>query len=73
MIKKIIIHIFVFSEIGKGKFGLLKSNVTGYDCFVGGKIKAKVSTVITREAEEDTWSGARGQFVRDGGGEIRKT
>lgn len=59
--------------IGKGKRILVKNDVPGNNDFICRKIKTPVPSVMGGIPQKKTRSGARGEFVRGGGGDIRIT
>lgn len=47
---------------------LIKVHVSGGDDAVRDRIIAAIAFGVSRVTKKDTWNGARGEFVRGGGG-----
>lgn len=60
-------------RMGIGKHCFIKNNMTRDDNFTTSKIKATITTLMGRIAEEDAGSGARSKFMRSSGREIMET
>lgn len=58
------------SFLSEGKCRLVKNNMARYDDAVSVEVKAPITLVVGRVANEDAQRGSRGKFVGGGGGEV---
>jgi hypothetical protein len=64
---KVIRRVFRLMEQQKGKHAFVERDMPGEENMMSQEIEAMIPFVVAGVADENTWNGSRGEFVRDDG------